>query len=108
MRPRQGRESCQNMYKLKEKDKTEFYSLAEKCVLPVASTKRARRKRVCGRFQSKYASGQPERPEICRIGDHEDIEVSDDRDDGQRLGANKRRGHGVRQRIGLVRDSNAS
>ena len=34
-----------------------------------------------------------ERPEIC-IGDHEDIEVSHDGDDGQRRGANKRRSNG--------------
>ena len=31
-----------------------------------------------------------------------------DRDDGQRRGANKRRSHGICQRIGLVRDSNVS
>ena len=42
------------------------------------------------------------------IGDHEDIEDSDDGDDGQRRGANKRRSHGFRQRIGLVRDRYAS
>ena len=32
-----------------------------------------------------------ERRKICRIGHHEDIEVSDDGDDDQRRGANKRR-----------------
>ena len=42
------------------------------------------------------------------IGDHEDIEESDDGDDGQRRGANKRRGHRKCQRIGFNRDSDAS
>ena len=41
-------------------------------------------KRVCGRFRSKYAFGQQERCFLCRIGDHEEIEESDD-------GANKRK-----------------
>ena len=39
---------------------------------------------------------------------HEDIEESDDGDDGQRQGANKRRSHGVCQRIGFIRDRDAS
>ena len=41
-------------------------------------------------------------------GDHEDLEESDDGDDGQRRGANKRRSHDICQRIGLVRDGYAS
>ena len=44
----------------------------------------------------------------AEIGDHEDIEESDDGDDGQRRGANKRRGNSVCQRFGFIRDSNAS
>ena len=36
------------------------------------------------------------------------IEESDDGDDGHRRGANKRRSHGKCQRIGLIRDSDAS
>ena len=43
-----------------------------------------------------------------RIGDHEDIEESDDGDDGQRRGAKKRRSNGIRQRIGFTRDCDAS
>ena len=39
MCPKQGLESCQNKNKLKETDKATFYSPAEKCVLPAASTK---------------------------------------------------------------------
>ena len=48
-------------------------------------------KRVCGGFQDQYAYGQKERTQLCRIGDHEDVEESYDGDDGQRRGANKRR-----------------
>ena len=36
------------------------------------------------------------------------IEKSDDGDDGQRRGANKRRNHGTCQRIELIRDGDAS
>ena len=45
---------------------------------------------------------------MVRVGDHEDIEESYDGDDGQRRGAKQRRSHVLCQRIGLVRDSNAS
>ena len=41
---------------------------------------------------------------LRRNGDYEDIEESDDGDDGQRRVANKRRSHGTCQRIGLVHD----
>ena len=51
---------------------------------------------------------QQERPEVCRAGDHEDIEESDDGDDGQRRRANERRSNSVCQRIGLIRDGDAS
>ena len=63
------------------------------------------RERVCGGFRSWYAHCQQERPQLCRVGDHEDIETSDD---GQRRGANKWRSHGICQRIGLIRDGYAS
>ena len=36
-----------------------------------------------------------ERPQLCWVGDHEDIKKSDDGDDGQRRGANQRRSHGI-------------
>ena len=39
MRPKQGMEPCQNIYKLKQKDKATFDSPAEEWVLPVAETK---------------------------------------------------------------------
>ena len=38
MCPEQGLEPCQNIYTLKENDKTTFYSPAEEWVLPAAST----------------------------------------------------------------------
>ena len=60
--------------------------------------KRAGRKRVCSWFRSEYAYGQQKRP-------YEDIKKSDDGDDGQRRGANKRRSDGVCQTIGLIRSS---
>ena len=56
--------------------------------------KRAGGKRVCGRFRS--------------LSDHEDVEDFYDGDDGQRRGANKRRSHGICQRIGFIRDGDAS
>ena len=40
--------------------------------------------------------------------DHEDIEESDDGDDGQRRGANQRRSDGICQAIGLIRDGYVS
>ena len=55
-----------------------------------------RGKRVCGRFRSKHAPGQQERPEQSRIGDREDIEESDNGIDRQRRSACKRRGNGKR------------
>ena len=42
------------------------------------------------------------------IGDHEDFEESDDSNDSQRRGANKRRSDSICQTIGLLRDSDAS
>ena len=66
-----------------------------------------RGKRVCGRFRSKHAHGQQERPEQSRNGDREDIEKSDGGGDSQRRSASKRKGNGVLPRIGLIRDGNA-
>ena len=51
---------------------------------------------------------EQERPEHCRVGDHEDVEESDDGDDGQRRGANKRRRDSICQTIGLLCQSYAS
>ena len=70
--------------------------------------KRAGGKRVCGRFLSESAYSQQERPRHCRIGDHDDIKESYDRDDGQRRGANQRRSDGTCQAIGLIRQNSVS
>ena len=85
---------AKHIYKLKEKDKATFYSPTDEWIMPAACTNKSGGKRVCGRFRSKFAYGQQERPQLCRVGDHEDIEESDDGDDGQRRAANKRRSHG--------------
>ena len=55
---------AKNMYKLKEKDKATFYSALERMGTPGCVNKRAGRKRVCGRFRSKYAYGQQARPKL--------------------------------------------
>ena len=44
----------------------------------------------------------------AEFGDHEDIEESDDGDDGQPRGANQIRSHVICQRIELFRDNDAS
>ena len=73
---------------------------------PGCVNKRAGGKIVCGGFRSECAYGQQERPQLCWVGDFEDIEESDD--DGHRRGANKTRSNGKRQRVGLISDSYAS
>ena len=42
------------IHKLKKEDKATFYSFSEEWIMPAAS--------ICGRFRSKYAHGQQERP----------------------------------------------
>ena len=80
----------------KKKDKATFYSPF--CEVDYAGRihNNPRRKRVCGRFRSKHAHGQQERPKLSGIGDLEDIEKSDNGSDSQRQIANKRRGNGIR------------
>ena len=67
-------------------------TLSEDWVLPGCVSKSGRGKRVCCWFKSEYAYGQQERPWLCWVGDHEDIEESDD---GQQRGANQRRSDGI-------------
>ena len=55
---------AKNIYKLREKDKATFYSALERMGTPGCVNKRAGRKRVCGRFRSKYAYGQQARPKL--------------------------------------------
>ena len=99
---------ARNIYKLKVKENATFYSPSEEWVMLAASSIKLG-ERECGRSRSKYAYGQQERPQLCRIGYHEDIEEeSDDGDDGQRRGANQRRSHGKCQTFGLIRGGDAS
>ena len=87
-------------HKLKENDKTTFYSPAEEWVSWLRQQKS---------WTKKSLLWIPERVCIlCWVGDHEDIAESDDGGDGQRRCANKRRGNSMCQRIGLIRDSCAS
>ena len=98
---------AKNKHKVKEKEKAAFYSPAEEWVLPAASTKE-QEERVCGCLRSEYAYGQWERNSLCWVGDHEDIKKSDDGDDGQWRGANKRRSDSTCQTLGLICQSDAS
>ena len=79
-----ARNPAKNVYKLKEKDQVTFYSPTEEWVLPVASTKEPE--------ESEFVvdSGAGMHMVSKRVGDHEDIEKSDDGDDGQQRGANNR------------------
>ena len=75
---------AKHMYKLKEKDKATFYSPAEEWVLPASSTKEPEEREYVVDSGASIQMVQPERPELCRIGDHEEINESYDGDDGQR------------------------
>ena len=98
---------AKNIYKFKEKDKASFHSPAEEWVLPAASTKEPEEREFV--VDSGASMHMVSRKDLnCRIGDYDDIEESDDGDDGQRRGADKRRSHSIRQRIGLIRDSDAA
>ena len=94
---------AKNKNKLKENDKPTFYSPAAEWVLPAASTKEPEEREFV------VDSGASMRMVSKKdLGDHEDIKNSDDGDDGQRRGANKRSSNGIRQRIGFIRDGYAS
>ena len=75
---------AQNIYKVKEKDKAAFYFPAEEWVLPAASTKEPEEREfvVDFRFSMHMVSKRD-----LNSADHENIEKSDDGDDGQRRGA---------------------
>ena len=93
MRPKQGMNLGKNIFKLKEKDKATLYSPAEEWALPAAERKEREEREfvvdsgACMHMVSEKDFNSAER-------DHEDIEESDDGDDGQRRGANQRRSHG--------------
>ena len=91
---------AKNIYKLNEKDKATFYSPAEEWVLPAASAKEPE--------ETEFVVDSRASMHMVKYGDHEDIEKSDDGDDGQRRCANQRRSDSICQTIGLLRHSCAS
>ena len=104
MCPKQG----WNLAKRKEKEKAVFYFPAEEWVLPAASTKEPEESEFV--FDSGSSVHMVSKKDLnsAEFGDHEDIEESDDGDDGQRSGANQRRSDGICQAIGLIRQSYVS
>ena len=96
------------MFNLKEKDKATFYSPAEERVLPAASTIEPKEREFVVDSGASMHMVSKRDLNSAESESHEDIEESYDGDNGQRRGANKRRGHGICQRIGLIRDSCAS
>ena len=77
-------------------------------VMPVTSIKEPEEREFVVDSGASVHLGQQARPQLCCVGDHEDIKKSDDGDDGQRRGANKRRSDCICQRIGLIRYGYAS
>ena len=107
MCPKQGLELCQTHIQAQRERQSYLLRACGKVGTPGCVNKRARGKRVCGRCRSEYAYGQQATPWLFWVGDREDIEESDDGDDGQRRGATMR-SHGNCLRIGLIRDGDAS
>ena len=87
MRPRRRVETCREDKKLKEKEKATFYSPSDEWVLLAASTTK---------------------PEVREFVVDSASKMSDDGGHSQLRAANKRRGKSECQRIGFIRDSNAS
>ena len=98
---------AKNIYKPKEK-KNYIFSPADEWSLPAASTIKPEEREfvvdsgACMQMVSRKGLNKG------RSGDREDLKKSDDGGSSQRRGANKRRGDSVCQRIGFIRDSNAS
>ena len=92
---------AKNIHKVKEKDKAAHYFPPEEWVLPAASTKEPEERQFVVdsgpsmHMVSKRDLNSAERSPTTVI-------------DGQPRGANKRRSHGISQRMGLIRDSCAS
>ena len=95
-------------YKLQRKNKATFYFPAEEWVLPAASTEEPEEREFAVDFRaimhmvSKRDLNSAEL-ETVRISKN-----SDDGNDGQRRGANKRRSDNICQTLGLIRQSCAS
>ena len=96
MCPKQGLESFQkNIYKLKENDKATFFSPVEEWVLPAASTKEPEKREFPVDSGASMHVVSVKDLNFAEFGDHEDIKKSDNGDDGQRRGANKRRSDSI-------------
>ena len=80
-----------NIYKLKENDKATFYSPVEEWVLAAASTKEPEKREFPVDSRASMHMVSVKDLNFAEFGDHEDIKKSDNGDDGQRRGANKRR-----------------
>ena len=99
---------AKNKYKLKEKDKATFHSPSEEWVLPAASSEEPEEREfvvdsgACMYMVSKKDVNSDELETVRTSRSPTTV------NDGQRRGANKRRSHGMCQRIGLIRDSYAS
>ena len=94
--------------KLKEKDMATFNSPAEEWVVLAASTKEpAERKFMVDSGASTHVVSKKDL-NSAELETMRDIENSFDGDDSQRRCANQRRSHGIRQRLGHIRDSYAS
>ena len=89
-----------NIYKLKEKDKATFYSPAEECVLPAASKKEPQEREFV------VESGASMHMHMVSKRDAHSAELETMRI--SKCPANKRRSHGICQRIGPIRDGYVS
>ena len=84
-----------NIHKLKENDQVTFYSH------PTASTKEPEEREFV--VDSRASTHMVQQERLLTLLSWRTMRTSrspDDGDDGQRRGANKRRSHGIRQRIG--------
>ena len=91
--------------KLKEKDKTTFFSPSENRCLPAPSTLKPRGKRICCRLQSVDAHDQQKGLEFCWVGNFTDVEKSYDGHNSEWWSADTWRGQSSCQRIGYILDN---
>ena len=108
MCPEQGLELCQKYIQVQRKRQSCILLAFGRWVVPAASIKESEEREFVVDSGAGMHVVSKKRPELCCVGDDEDIKESDDGDDGQRRSANKKRSNGVCQRIGPIRDSYAS
>ena len=99
---------AKNIYKLKEKATATFYSPSEECVLLVSSTKEPGERKIV--VDSRAGMHMISKKDL-NSAELETMRIS--RNPTRVMTANgevqtKRRSHGICQRIGLIRDSDAS